>query len=160
MYMPFRQEVDIRALIEEAWDRGKAVYLPKADPEDKKMAVYEVSAFDELEPGAYGIQEPVADDRRRGWREELDLILLPGVVFDRHGYRIGYGGGYYDRFLPTLLPRTLLIGVAFSWQVVDCVPYDAHDQPLDGLVTEEEVYMFTTEHSRNIHKGGTKSRLQ
>lgn len=155
MYMPFRQEVDLRALIVEAWDRGKTVFLPKTDPVTKKMAVYEVSSFDELQPGAYGIREPTADERRKGQKEELDLVLLPGVVFDRHGYRIGYGGGYYDRFLPTLNPQTLLIGVAFSWQVVDCIPHEAHDQSLDGLVTEADMFTFVnqtfTKHSQGTH---------
>ena len=67
--------------------------------------------------------------RKKPTLEKLDCVFIPGVVFDRHGYRIGYGGGYYDRFLPRLAPSTLLVGVAYAWQVVERIPRDAYDEP-------------------------------
>lgn len=118
------------------------MYLPKSDPSTKTITVYEVQAFSELRPGAYGILEPDVDGAREGKIDELDVVFVPGVVFDRDGYRIGYGGGYYDRFLPKLMPQTLCVGVAFSLQVVESVPRDAFDRRLHGLVTETETLWF------------------
>lgn len=144
MYMPYRQEVDIRPLMEMAWEQGKTIYLPKSEPKTKSLVIYKVVGVDELQPGVYGILEPVADKRRRGNIRELDLVFVPGAVFDRHGYRIGYGGGYYDRFLPKLRSNTLIAGVAYSFQVVDCLPRERHDQRLDVLVTESDTHWFKT----------------
>lgn len=152
MYMPIRREVDLRPLMDVAWRKGKTVYLPKADPVTHAMDAYAVHSLDELKAGAYGILEPSADATKEADLEKLDCVFIPGVVFDRQGYRIGYGGGYYDRFLPRLTSSTLLIGVAYAWQVVERIPRDAYDEPLHVLVTEKEVLTFSlptfTKHSR------------
>lgn len=143
MYMPFRQEVDIRPLMEYAWAQGKTLYLPKSEPKTKTITIYEVGGFNELQPGTYGILEPAAESCRIGQAADVDVVIVPGVVFDRAGYRIGYGGGYYDRFLPQLKPRTLFVGVAFSLQVVDRLTREAFDRQLDVLVTDTESLWFT-----------------
>lgn len=156
MYMPIRREVDLRPLMDVAWRKGKTVYLPKADPVTHAMDAYAVHSLDELKAGAYGILEPPADATKEADLEKLDCVFIPGVVFDRHGYRIGYGGGYYDRFLPRLAPSTLLVGVAYAWQVVERIPRDAYDEPLHVLVTEKEVRTFSlptfTKHSRRTRR--------
>lgn len=143
MYMPFRQEVDIRPLMETAWQKGKAVYLPKVDRTAQSMSIHRVYAFKDLEPGAYGILEPVTEASERGGMPELDAVFVPGVVFDRQGHRIGYGGGYFDRFLAALNKGTSFIGVAFSFQVVASLPYESHDRRLHALVTEKETVWFS-----------------
>ena len=70
--------------------------------------------------------------------EEIEAVLVPAVAFDGRGYRIGYGGGYYDRFLPEV-PQAARIGAAFSCQVVAEIPADSHDVPADRIVTEREI---------------------
>lgn len=144
MYMPFRQEVDIRPLMDTAWEEGKTVFLPKSEPKTKAMNVYQVEGVHTLTSGAYGILEPVADERHAGKIADLDIVFVPGVVFDRCGHRIGYGGGYFDRFLPKIGLDTLSVGVAFSLQVVDKIPHDVYDQQLHGLVTDVETLWFTS----------------
>jgi len=71
-------------------------------------------------------------------REEIDVVLIPAVAFDRQGRRVGYGGGYYDRFLPEI-PRAARIGAAFACQIVAEIPPDPHDVPADWIVTEDEL---------------------
>ncbi|MCK9906995.1 5-formyltetrahydrofolate cyclo-ligase, partial [Frankia sp. Cpl3] len=86
-----------------------------------------------LRQGVWGIFEPDPDVSQRAEREKLEAIVVPGVAFARDGGRLGYGGGYYDRFLATLERKPLLIGFAFSCQVIDQVPLEKHDYPLDYL---------------------------
>lgn len=141
-YMPFRREVDVRPVVEQSWALGKRVFLPKVDPENKRMFPYLVRSYDDLKPGAYGILEPDPTRTPFGHLDALDLVFVPGVVFDRNGYRIGYGGGYYDRFLLRLPAGTYTVGVAFSFQVTEFIPREAYDQPLDALVTDKGVVVF------------------
>ncbi|WP_054950884.1 5-formyltetrahydrofolate cyclo-ligase [Numidum massiliense] len=142
LYMPIRQEVDVRPLIECAWQNGQVVYLPHANKETKQIECYRVNDLAELVPGVYGILEPPVQEERRGEGADIDLVVVPGIAFGRDGYRIGYGGGYYDRFLPTLAATAHAIGVAFSLQVAPQVPHNDYDQKLDGLVTERETLSF------------------
>jgi len=94
-YYPIGSEPDIRPVLEEALRRGKALYLPKCVPATRQMTFHQVDALEGLWPGAHGIPEPegAARDVCEG------LCLVPGIAFDLDGFRLGYGGGYYDRFL-------------------------------------------------------------
>jgi 5-formyltetrahydrofolate cyclo-ligase len=91
-----------------------------------------------LEVGAYNILEPRQDTIKEIPIESIDLILVPGVVFDIHGNRIGHGKGYYDRLLNDTqnIPH---VGLAFGFQIVDAVPVEGHDLPVDIIVTEERI---------------------
>jgi 5-formyltetrahydrofolate cyclo-ligase len=108
----------------------------------------------QLQPGCYGILEPtsaqvVIEPAR------LDLALVPGSVFDRCGARLGYGGGFYDRFLSQDAPQALRIGLSFEIQLVDQVPTEVHDQFMDILVTEEQLYDCRRIHyAQNSHIPG------
>ena len=94
----------------------------------------------DLLPGYKGIPEP--DPKLAHARSipatQLEVVIVPGAVFDRRGYRLGYGGGYYDRFLALEAPQALRIGLCFDLQLVDQLPEEAHDVPMDWLVTEQE----------------------
>jgi 5-formyltetrahydrofolate cyclo-ligase len=103
------------------------------------IAFYPHREGDGWEQGPYGIPEP---PRRRGVRPHgtgFDLVVVPGVAFDRKGRRLGHGYGYYDRFLATLPDEAVRVGIAFLHQVVPEVPVDAWDVPVHTLVTEEGV---------------------
>jgi len=132
LYAALPEELSTRPLFEKARAAGKDVWLPKVTEQGLEFA--SVSAWDDLVPGAFGILEPPA----AGLLLTAELILVPGVAFDASGYRLGYGKGFYDRWLARLpaAPRARF-GVAFEVQVVSEVPREVSDIHLDGVVTEK-----------------------
>lgn len=136
-YLSFGAEVDTRGLIERAWDAGKAVCLPRVVPDTRRMRWYAVDSLDGLERGPLGVEEPAADPTRETVPGDFraPLALVPGLAFDCAGYRLGYGGGFYDTFLPTFPGSS--IGPCRAAQFVDRLPHDAHDVPVDLVVTEQ-----------------------
>ena len=137
-FLSFGSEVDLDELIRWGWREEKQVVVPFCRPESREMTACRIDGFDELETGHYGIREPKEGLLRPVEGGEIEAILVPAVAFDRRGYRVGYGGGYYDRFLPAA-PQAAKIGVAFSSQIIEKIPVDAHDLPVDMIVTESEV---------------------
>jgi 5-formyltetrahydrofolate cyclo-ligase len=137
-YLSFGSEVDLDGLICWCWGEGKRIVVPICHMESRKLTACRIDGFDELETGHYGIRAPMEGLIRPVPEGEIDAILVPAVAFDRRGYRIGYGGGYYDRFLPRT-PQAVKIGVAFSSQIVEEIPADGHDLPVGMIVTEREV---------------------
>lgn len=129
-------EVETREIIQEAWKLKKLVAVPKTDPKLHELAFYALESFEQLEPGHFGIMEPKIDSTSIVNSNDIDLLFVPGLVFDRKGYRIGYGGGYYDRFLAQFSNKTL--SLAFSFQVVDEIPRFDYDKPVDCIITEKE----------------------
>lgn len=140
-YMPFRGEVDVRPAIEAAWKEEKKVVLPRVVLGEKRMTLWQIESFHDVERGSYGILEP--KQREEAWVNpaKIDLVIVPGVAFDLAGYRLGYGGGYYDRFFAKW-KSALRIGVGYSFQIVPTVYPEAHDQSLHGLITLEKVMNF------------------
>ncbi|MGE4297322.1 MAG: 5-formyltetrahydrofolate cyclo-ligase [Desulfovibrionaceae bacterium] len=155
LYVDFRNEVGTRDLLESAWRAGKRVLLPRCRREagargEMNLAVARSAA--DLCPGAYGIPEPDPGTCPALARCAPDVAVIPAVAYDRHGFRLGYGGGYYDRLLaPPMdsgagggasgpgvdMRRTLRIGLAFAFQVCDALPVDPWDMPVHALCTEE-----------------------
>lgn len=136
-YVDFDSEVETRALIETALDKGKSVWLPKVQGED--MEFYPAVSVDKLEAGAFGILEPPAGDALTlRTRAERSLMLLPGIAFDRTGNRIGYGKGYYDRYL-ACHPGIPKIALAFDLQIIDEIPAVHTDVRADLIITEKGV---------------------
>lgn len=153
-YVPFRSELDTTLLIEWCWRRGLTVIVPRCTRSDRSMELYAIKAWDELMPGAYGIREPdpsAAERCKPGFVP--DIVFVPGIAFDRHGGRLGYGGGYYDRFRDRLSMLTRAsgsampawIGLGFETQLLAAVPMDVHDAFVDGIITEQG-YAGGTEH--------------
>ena len=138
VYLSFGSEVVADGLIVWGWDAGKRIVVPFCHPESRVLTPCLLGGFAELETGHYGIREPRVERRRPVPREEIDAVLIPAVAFDRQGRRVGYGGGYYDRFLPEI-PRAARIGAAFACQIVAEIPPDPHDVPADRIVTEDEL---------------------
>lgn len=137
VYLDYRGEVATADILRWGWAAGKTMAVPVTLKPERKLVPVAIHTFDDLQIGAYGIREPRLGKEVPA--EHLDLVLVPGVAFDRHGWRLGYGGGYYDRFLPRLRPDCLKIGLAYDLQIVQQVPFEEHDIPLDLLVTETEV---------------------
>ncbi len=141
IYLSIPGEVDTRDLATQGWKGGKSVLVPKVDWEHKHMDPVVIRSLDAgVREGRYGIPEPVEGEPHP--LDEIDLIVVPAVAFDRRGYRLGRGGGYYDRFLAHPQVRAVACGLGFEVQVVDQVPTDSHDHPIDMLVTEKQVLQF------------------
>lgn len=138
VFVNFGSEVVTDGLIGWGWAEGKRIVVPHCRPEGRVLTPCLIAGFDELEAGSYGIREPRADRLRVVPHGEIDAVLVPAVAFDRLGYRVGYGGGYYDRFLP-LVPRAARIGAVFACQIVDSVPVDRYDVQVERVVTEEGI---------------------
>lgn len=132
-YADYNHEVMTRFLIEEAWRAGKEVAVPKVVGKD--MEFYLLHDFSQLEPGYYGIPEPVRGEQT-DWEDAL--MIMPGVAFDRKCHRVGYGGGFYDRFLEKH-PGIQRLAVAFSFQLLPEVPVEPTDIFPQILVTETEL---------------------
>mgnify|MGYP001596755203 CR=1 FL=1 len=152
-YVSFGNEVGTREAIKELLAKNarksnisgtnfvgeKTVVVPYVLGDYPILQLSELKNFDWLEPKTFGILEPKELYIREFNYEKLDLILIPGIVFDKKGYRIGYGHGYYDRFLKTLKKGVKKIGLAFELQVVDEIPEEEHDVPVDIIITEKRI---------------------
>lgn len=138
-YADARNEVQTREAIKLALAMGKRVVLPKVK-KDRGLLAVEIKDISDLKPGTFGILEPESDDGLEP--EVIDLVVVPGVAFDRQGHRLGYGAGYYDGFLPKLRPGVKKIALAFELQVAESIPVEEHDVKMDTLITEKCVYRF------------------
>ncbi|MGZ4164256.1 MAG: 5-formyltetrahydrofolate cyclo-ligase [Tumebacillaceae bacterium] len=140
MYLDFRGEVESEGLIEWGLAQGKTVCAPITVVEERRLIPVKMTSPTDVQLGAYNIREPILREGFEVAVEAIDAVVLPGVGFDRHGGRLGYGGGYYDRFLPRLRPGVPKIAVAYELQVLDDVPREPHDCVLTALVTEKGVW--------------------
>jgi 5-formyltetrahydrofolate cyclo-ligase len=144
-YLPFDGEVDLSRLLEHAIEAGKAIYLPAVGQRrERPMRFIRIRPGDRLRANRFGIGEPIPVAGKREAPGRISLILLPVVGFDESGTRLGMGGGFYDRCLASLAPRTLfrkrLVGIAFECQKLDGIPRMEWDVPLSAIVTERAVY--------------------
>lgn len=128
LYHSLPDEVDTHAFVEK-WAGRKCVLLPVVVGSGLELRRY--TSPHDLAPGAYGILEPVGEPFTD--YSKVDFVAVPGVAFDRSGHRLGRGKGYYDRLLP-LLPRAYKAGICFPYQLVDCVPCDAHDVSMHRVI--------------------------
>ena len=138
VFLNFGSEVVTDGLIAWGWDAGKRIVVPLCRPASRVLTPCWIDSFADLETGHYGIREPKVDRLRVVPPGEIDAVLVPAVAFDRRGYRVGYGGGYYDRFLPKV-PQAVRIGAAFACQIVPEVPIDRYDVQVERIATEEGI---------------------
>jgi 5-formyltetrahydrofolate cyclo-ligase len=133
----FGSELETGPLIAHTLESGKTLLLPLVNKPARMLELYEVvDPATQLGRGTFGIAEPRPDRCRRASCDEVDWVLVPGVVFADDGFRIGYGGGYYDRLLPLLRPEVPRVSAAFHFQRRRAVPHGAHDQKVRMIVTE------------------------
>lgn len=141
VYLSLPHEVDTAAIILAAWQQGKTVAVPKVSWQQRHMIPVIITSLDtgfSTEVG--GLRNPITGAPMP--IEEIDLVVAPGLGFDRKGNRIGRGGSYYDRFFANKGLHAAKCGFAFEEQVVDTVPTDEHDVRMDMLVTDDEVLHF------------------
>lgn len=143
LYVDVRDELRTRNLLDaELSHRQRRVVVPCCVGDALELFVLE--STDELAPGTLGILEPRRDLRGRDGKRialgEVDLVVVPGVAFDRRGGRLGHGRGYYDRLLAQAGPDIALVGLAYECQLFPEIPTQPHDVPMDNVVTEAAVY--------------------
>jgi len=139
-YASFGSEVETGEMILKSQALGKRISLPKVIEDSGNLLAFEVSDLDQgLGLGYRGILEPREERGRQVKEDELDLILVPGLAFDRRGYRLGYGKGYYDRFLSGLSRRIPSVGLAFDFQVIEDLPVSSEDFSLDLIITDQRM---------------------
>lgn len=135
--MPF--EVITDAIMREALNDNKILCLPRTNWEARRMDMVRVEDMDSgLAPGIKGIMEPTGMEIIQSY--DIDLVIVPGRAFDRSCNRIGQGGGFYDAFLAKLRPDCMKCAVAFDIQILDSVPTEEHDLPVDMIITETEIH--------------------
>ena len=140
-FVQFRSEIMTTPLIQNCLDRGVLVSLPLTVIKPPSLLIYHVTDLShDLQLGYCDIPEPDPLKCQEVDPAGLDMVIVPGSVFDRRGGRMGYGGGYYDRFLANRAPQAIRIGVCFELQMVEKIPLAPHDQLLDFIVTESCVY--------------------
>ena len=134
-YVSKDYEVDTHKMIDESIAMGKKVVVPITLKEEKTLRPSELrDRKRELVKGHYGIHQPHEKHIRPVPLEEVDLMVVPGIAFDKSGHRLGHGGGYYDRFLEKAPPTVFTVGLAFSFQIVDELPRHDTDIPVDKVI--------------------------
>ncbi len=138
VYCPIQAEVDILAIME---DYKGSLALPVIDPLTKEMQFRSWKEGDPLIKNMYGILEPSKEAKL----VEPDVVFVPLLAFDESGHRLGYGGGYYDKYLQRLKSeaknrKTIFIGLAYESQKLDVIPIEDHDEKLDFILTEKKLY--------------------
>jgi 5-formyltetrahydrofolate cyclo-ligase len=139
-YMPFRSEPDVTPFMEWCWKEGIRVLLPRVIKETRSFVLHAVDGYGDIQGNTWGISEPKSDLPIEDQILSISMILVPGLAFDTELGRLGYGGGFYDRFMQLYssrgLDRPYSVAAAFDLQVVPQVPVSWHDFRLDGLITE------------------------
>ena len=133
IFVSYKTEVDTRSIIKKALKDGKRIVVPKIKTKKDGILPIAIKDFNELSSGNYGILEPIEDNIID--KEEIDLILAPGVAFDKDGGRLGYGGGFYDRFIGSLNKKIPIVAIGYNVQIVDKVPRDEFDMNVNGIIT-------------------------
>lgn len=130
-YIPINQEVRTQPVIRRAWADGKRVAVPRV--EGDALRFIWIDSFCDLAEGAFGIPEPPEDGAEAD--DETALLLVPGLAFDRAGHRVGYGGGYYDRYLAAH-PHHPTLALCYGFQLVERLAAEAHDVPVDSVIAD------------------------
>ena len=131
LYYPLSDEVDVRPLIQAAYQAGHRVLLPVVVGQELELRFYE--GEESLRAGAYNIMEPVGPLFPPEEYEQIQMAIVPGMAFSASGHRLGRGKGYYDRLLPQL-PQAYKIGVCFPFQFLTDVPSEEHDVVMNEVV--------------------------
>jgi 5,10-methenyltetrahydrofolate synthetase len=141
IYISYASEINTIEIINKALEDNKKIYVPRTEFKTRHMDAVEITSLNNLEESTYGILEPSKDAPHID-PNELDLIVVPGVAFDRNGGRMGYGAGFYDRYFKKIkkenIKKIAKLALAYELQIHDEVPMNAQDVPVDYIITENE----------------------
>lgn len=142
IYLPIRSknEVDTWPIIHELWEKERIVAVPVMDPDQHKLISYELTKSNELLENQWNVPEPV--EKHRFDDSAIDMVVLPLLAFDKQGYRVGYGKGYYDRFLKKLRDDVLKVGLSYFPPIDQISNIDPWDVPMDYCVTPSDIIRF------------------
>jgi 5-formyltetrahydrofolate cyclo-ligase len=135
-YISYDGEVFTHDMIVESFYK-KNIVVPVSNKEDNTLILSRLKSWEELSVGSYMILEPRREKIRKTGISEINLIIVPGVAFDRKGNRLGHGKGYYDRLLKTT--KSPVVALAFEFQIIEKIPTDEHDKPVDMIITEDRI---------------------
>lgn len=138
IYVGFGSEINTSNYIEEFLKMDKNILIPRTEIESKKMDAVQIQNLCDLEKDKYGILEPKKSINAFN-KSEINLVILPGVVFSESGDRIGYGGGYYDRYLKTLKSSVPKIALCYEFQIQNNIISEPHDIKADYIITEKRI---------------------
>lgn len=140
LYLDFNNEVKTDELINKLISLKKIVSSPITIVKERKLIPCQITNLsNDIQIGAYGIREPKKDSSHEINTSDIDIVIVPAVAYDKNCYRLGYGGGFYDRFLENLRDDAITIGIAFDIQIFDDVPKEPHDAQLDYIITETRI---------------------
>ena len=139
LYYPIKNEISVLPIIREAKKMGKKIAFPICYTKNNTLCFRIIDSISELSPSHFGISEPPPTNEAPS-PTKSSVALIPGLAFSKNGHRIGYGKGYYDRFLQDF--KGISIGFTYSKLLLDYIPHDLHDIPLKMLITESEVLYF------------------
>lgn len=140
LYLDFNNEVMTDDLVIKLNNLGKTVAVPVTLLKEKKLIPYQITDIKNgIQYSSYNIREPKPEYSSVVDIKDLDVIIVPAVAYDKNCYRLGYGGGFYDRFLENIGPKTITIGIAFDLQIFDEIPRENHDAQLDYIITESRM---------------------
>ena len=140
IFVSLGDEVDTHNIIRKAFQDKKQIYVPKVISKKEGMVAVEIKSLEELKPGVMGILEPENTKMNEG-NYEFDLAIIPGLAFDKAGGRLGYGGGFYDKFV-NKLGNCELIAIGYQFQIINKVPMEDHDVRIHGIITDSNFYYF------------------
>ena len=135
-YISFGSEVDTIKLIKYSFSNNKEVYVPKINKQTKDMIALKIHNFNNMSVDKWGIIEPKSVDKSN-MGTDFDLIIMPGIAFDKQGNRIGYGGGYYDKYISKLNNASNLLALAYDFQIIQDIESESHDIKVDFILTNK-----------------------
>ena len=138
IYVSFGSEVSTHEIINKAISDKKNIYVPKTNINKKEIIAVKINNFAELNVDNYGILEPISVDKEK-IASDFDTIVMPGVAFDKEGNRIGYGGGYYDKYLEKNIFKAKKIALAYEEQILEKIETDYHDIKVDFIINTEKI---------------------
>lgn len=140
LYLDFNNEVQTDEMINKLMSLKKNVYAPITLKEDRKLIPSQIIDLQSsIKIGAYGIREPKEDCCPKIDVHDIDVVIVPAVAYDKDCYRLGYGGGFYDRFLNELRDDAITVGIAFDLQIFESVPKEDHDAQLNYIITQSQI---------------------
>lgn len=128
-------EWNTEKIIQAAWEENKTVAVPKCDPHLKHLNFYKFTSYDDLEVVYYDLREPKPIAAKEISKQAIELLIVPGLLYNKQGYRIGFGGGFYDRFLEDF--KGITLSLAADFQIYDDIPIEVHDIPVDHIFTNK-----------------------